>query len=55
MTIIEAIKSRKAFKRPCFRIWCYFDRSAEYPFREKPFCNLTLADILADDWEVREE
>ena len=61
MTIIEAIKSGKAFKRPDYSNWIIVKGDFIYDEVHKPEyftdgCYIfAVPEILADDWEVREE
>jgi hypothetical protein len=59
MTIQEAIKSGKAFKRRYLANWIIYDpkKESRSTFEEstKVWVAFSAEDILADDWEVREE
>jgi len=58
MTIIEAIKSGKAFKREKNVYWLVLNKAQDL-VRFEDFggyeCDFHASDILADDWIVREE
>lgn len=58
MTIQEAIKNGKRFKRPCFprQNWMYIPKGCVQITRIDgvPY-TLDITDLLADDWEVEEE
>lgn len=54
MTIQEAIKSGKYFKRKKWNFYLHVDGYNIYDEKEQIF-TLDTTDILADDWEVKEE
>lgn len=54
MTIIEAIKSGKAFRRKKCPLWFQGGYYSILQLAKKTEL-LTFNDILADDWQVREE
>lgn len=58
MNIIEAIKSGKKFKRPCFpwQNWLYIPALSKIIHRvDGAHYHCDIDDILADDWEIEEE
>lgn len=48
MTFIEAVKSGKKYRRPCYAGW---HEPAQFNSDRINFC---VHDILADDWEVED-
>ena len=57
MTIIEAIKSGKAFRRRGYQGWIgpFTIEDMDIGSETEPMLQIFVGDILADDWEVREE
>jgi len=58
MNVIEAMKSRKPFRRKSFSDPTYYmqpiDGDLNDDYFKGVFYNLSVADIVADDWEIKE-